>query len=184
MKFNLQSLLVIVALVAAALSAYFTWQGEIREKLNKVALSTKENAEKITEFEPRVLPTNVIEKIEGDLLSVPRGAVIPFNSTDCPEPDTEWREYKQAYGHFIRGIDKSGDKLDPDAPRTPGSFQSDELKAHRHRTIVMIADPNIDGVDSTTTRSGEHHNEHRQTGLFGGSETRPKNVALLFCEKL
>ena len=40
----------------------------------------------------------------------------------------------------------------------------------------MIGDNNIDGVDSTTTHSGEHHNEERRTGVWGGGETRPVNA--------
>jgi len=35
---------------------------------------------------------------------------------------------------------------------------------HSHTTVQMIGDNNIDGVDSTTRRSGDHHNETRNTG--------------------
>jgi hypothetical protein len=35
---------------------------------------------------------------------------------------------------------------------------------HTHTTVQMIGDNNVDGVDSVTTRSGEHHNEARNTG--------------------
>ncbi|MGJ3702666.1 hypothetical protein [Variovorax sp. AFSI2.2] len=40
----------------------------------------------------------------------------------------------------------------------------------------MIGDNNVDGVDSTTRRSGDHHNEPRQSNFEGGNETRPINA--------
>ena len=115
------------------------------------------------------------------VVSVPSGAVIAFNADACPARG--WREYQQAYGRFVRGIDKSGDEIDPDGERRPGSIQSDALKSHSHTTVIMIGDARIDGVDSTTTESGDHHNQERPTGLTGGEEGRPKNVALLYCER-
>ena len=90
-------------------------------------------------------------------------------------------------GRFLRGAD-TGAGRDPDAARriaaapggltgdNVGSIQADEIRAHDHQTIQMIGDNNIDGVDSTTTHSGEHHNEERRTGVWGGSETRPVNA--------
>ncbi|NRF25901.1 hypothetical protein HRJ45_12400 [Vibrio coralliilyticus] len=117
------------------------------------------------------------------VISVPSGAVVAFNLESCP-PDGGWREYKAAYGRFIRGIDRSKDYIDPAGERTIGSFQEDAIKSHSHTTTIMIGDNNIDGVDSTTRRSGDHHNQNRSTGRFGVDETRPKNVALLYCEKV
>ena len=38
---------------------------------------------------------------------IPSGAVMAFNQNSCP---FGWLEYKAAYGRFIRGIDKSGEK--------------------------------------------------------------------------
>ena len=110
-----------------------------------------------------------------------RGAVVAFNLTACP---AGWQPYLPAQGRFIRGINPGGDRsVDPDGVRAPGHVQHDELKAHTHSYVEMIGDNNVDGVDSTTTRSGDHHNEQRATGYTGGAETRPKNVALLYCEK-
>lgn len=90
-------------------------------------------------------------------------------------------------GRFLRGVD-AGAGRDPDADvRDPtaagglrgndvGSVQLDETRSHDHATIQMIGDNNIDGVDSTTVQSGDHHNEPRRTGLWGGKETRPTNA--------
>ncbi|MCY4405897.1 MAG: hypothetical protein OXC15_05980 [Rhodospirillaceae bacterium] len=113
---------------------------------------------------------------------IPEGAVISFNLKKCPSEG--WKEYTPAYGRFIRGIDRGVIALDPVRDRHPGHTQDDEIKAHSHRTTIMQADNSVDGVDSTTTRSGEHHNVSRETERVGGPETRPKNVALLFCEKV
>lgn len=112
---------------------------------------------------------------------VPSGAVIAFDLEECPK--LGWEEYRQAYGRFVRGIDRSSDGIDPSGQRTPGSIQADDLASHSHETVVMIRDDSIDGVDSTTIRSGDHHNQERPTGATGGQENRPKNVALLYCEK-
>jgi microcystin-dependent protein len=38
---------------------------------------------------------------------------------------------------------------------------------HSHTVTEMVEDDNIDGVDSTTTHSSEHHNENKQTSTDG-----------------
>ena len=90
-------------------------------------------------------------------------------------------------GRFLRGVD-AGRGRDPDSSRriaaapgglfgdSVGSVQEDEFRAHDHWTVQMIADNNVDGVDSTTTHSGDHHNERRPTEANGGGESRPKNA--------
>ena len=59
-----------------------------------------------------------------------------------------------------------------------GTYQSDLIARHAHSTVQMIGNNAIDGVDSTTIHSGEHHNEARLTGEFGGDETRPRSVTV------
>jgi hypothetical protein len=89
---------------------------------------------------------------------------------------------------FLRGIDtgRSADDpfRDPDGKREPGSPQIDDFASHDHETTIMIGDQNVDGVDSTRTHSGDHHNEPRRTGLSGGNETRPNNVAVYYYIKI
>lgn len=114
-------------------------------------------------------------------INVPKGAVVAFDLERCP--DTGWDEYKLAHGRFIRGIDRSGNAIDPDGERKAGSLQEDAFESHSHTTVQLIGDNNIDGVDSTARNSGEHHNQSRHTGKTGTTETRPKNVALLYCIK-
>ena len=98
-------------------------------------------------------------------------------------------------GFFLRGWDhdnpvpndpNSGSRLDRGdgvAGNFVGTKQNDEFKEHAHSTVQMIGNNSIDGVDSTTTYSGEHHNESRFTGDEGGSETRPKNINVMFIIK-
>lgn len=94
-------------------------------------------------------------------------------------------------GRFLRGVDM-GAARDPEAAGRGacnpggnvgdqvGSVQGDSFRAHDHGTVQMIGDNNIDGVDSATTHSGEHHNEDRRTTTDGGSETRPINAYVLW----
>lgn len=107
---------------------------------------------------------------------IPKNAVLAFESKECPNG---WKEYKPAYGRFIRGIDRSGDLIDPQSERKPGSLQDDMFEAHRHE---------FDGATSYDAGSGAHERAKasgtsKQTKSTGGEETRPKNVALLYCVK-
>lgn len=90
-------------------------------------------------------------------------------------------------GRFLRGVDagsgrdpNSNDRQEANAGGLKGdrvgSVQDDQFALHTHVTVQMIGDNNVDGVDSTTIRSGDHHNETVRTGPAGGSETRPKNA--------
>jgi hypothetical protein len=107
---------------------------------------------------------------------VPSGAVMSFNLASCP---TGWSEYTLARGRFIRGIDSTGTN-DPDGVRALGSTQDDELAAHSHTVGSNIA--STAGSNRITTW-GNTSNGTVNTTSTGGDETRPKNVALLFCEK-
>jgi len=105
------------------------------------------------------------------VFQIPKGAVIAFDSDSCP-----------AYGRFIRGIDKSGSGTDPDGQRSPNSLQNDELGSHSHSiNTAGIWKRSFKGEDSTPRTA---HEASGQTGVSTGRETRPKNVALLFCIKV
>jgi len=56
---------------------------------------------------------------------IPNGAVIAFDLKECPS--IGWEEYKLAHGRFVRGIDNSGRRIDPDGTRAPGSHQEDSF---------------------------------------------------------
>lgn len=122
--------------------------------------------------------SQIIEKV-----SMPSGAVLAFNRETCP-PD--WKEYALAYGRFIRGIDKGDSGIDPDGERELGSTQSEQFKAHSHTRPRGVYDAG-GGPDSAWVAHSRHfgygHSNPPSTGKVGGSETRPDNVALLYCEK-
>lgn len=109
---------------------------------------------------------------------VPPGAVMAFNLTGCPDG---WGEYTPARGRFIRGID-NGAGNDPAGTRAPGNVQADELKSHSHSVYRNISGGTLHDVF-------HFYDEYRGNGsgvgtsATGGAETRPKNVALLYCEK-
>jgi phage-related tail fiber protein len=90
-------------------------------------------------------------------------------------------------GRFLRGVDSGAGRDLDSGLRTAcasggltgdavGSVQADSFGSHSHSTVQMIGDGNVDGVDSCTVNSGDHHNEGRQTSAVGGSETRPINA--------
>lgn len=82
-------------------------------------------------------------------------------------------------GEFIRGWDNG---KGTDSGRTFGSYQADELKAHTHTyedqdTFVSNASTGSQSAlaanSSTTT----------DTSSTGGTETRPRNYAMMYCIK-
>lgn len=81
---------------------------------------------------------------------------------------------------FVRGYDNG---RGVDSERLFGSFQTDVFKSHNHRII----DTRIAGVgfkEGAMQLPYEYaDNTSRYTDNFGGSETRPRNVALLACIK-
>ncbi len=116
----------------------------------------------------------------GAVTAALRDAVVAFNLPTCP---AGWEEYTPAYGRFIRGIDKSGTAIDPRSPRTPGSLQDDEFKKHNHtrdNDVWDFGNTQQSGATQCGTCQGYGHG-NTVTGETGGDETRPKNVALLYC---
>lgn len=79
-------------------------------------------------------------------------------------------------GEFIRGWD---DARGIDAGRTFGSYQADELKSHSH--TISQGNSFANGPYVQPTSNGPLGTTN--TGATGGSETRPRNRALLACIK-
>lgn len=119
--------------------------------------------------------------------NAPPGEVAAFNLAACPigwAPADGTNGTADARGVAIRGLD-NGRGLD--AGRTLATYQADQLQDHTHnQTVTNNQNSNLvtNGSDfkvniGTTTIAtsipvtGNH-----------GSETRMKNVALLYCEKL
>jgi hypothetical protein len=115
-----------------------------------------------------------------------QGLVVAFAASNCPPP---WTVYQPAAGRFIRGIDPSGTN-DPDgALRSVGSVQNDGIVSHAHSMGVNGGDSTSMVPGGATQRlpnfvpDGYGGGGKKQTdGNAGGlTETRPKNVALLYC---
>ncbi|MDD2870473.1 MAG: hypothetical protein PHS49_00655 [Candidatus Gracilibacteria bacterium] len=136
--------------------------------------------------------------------AAPAGAVMAFNGTTCPtgwtaadgsgdEKDTSGANTTlDLRGTFIRGM--NGSVNGRDVSRALGNYQADELKSHNHAITTydifntaafIINDHSGDSITSSDNSSpyGEIKNNRYYTDTLGGTETRPKNVALLYCVK-
>jgi microcystin-dependent protein len=82
-------------------------------------------------------------------------------------------------GEFIRGW---ADGRAVDTGRSMGSAQADDLKAHTHTyTAAFSATVNVPIGSPNASNVGFSPNT--ATGSTGGTETRPRNIALLACIK-
>lgn len=125
------------------------------------------------------LPQDIIERA-----SLPRSTVAAFDSDTCP---SGWQEYVPAYGRFIRGIDKANSGIDPDGKRIAGSIQDEQFLSHHHTRPRGVYDARGRSDASWVDHArhfGYGHVNPPETGTTGGSETRPDNVALLYCVKV
>ncbi|MCA1923236.1 hypothetical protein [Buttiauxella noackiae] len=129
---------------------------------------------------------NRLKNIEMEISQQQQYSVIGFMSDNCP---SGWVPVPNAQGRFLRGIDSSGSTTtDPDGKRVPGSVQEDMIAKHTHTYQSGFhegqsnngtgADPNKKNPQLVNTDEGK--------SKFGelGSETRPKNMAVLFCTKI
>ena len=114
------------------------------------------------------------------------GLVVAFAASTCPAP---WTVYQPAQGRFIRGLDPNGVN-DPDgATRSVGSVQSDGIANHTHTMGVNGGDSTTMVPGGATQRLpnfvpdgyGGGGKKQTDTNTSGITETRPKNVALLYC---
>lgn len=81
-------------------------------------------------------------------------------------------------GEFVRGWDNG---RGVDASRTFGSAQSDELKSHTHAVEKHWTGAAAAAGKITSNETGAAGTQ--ETLATGGAETRPRNVALLYCIK-
>ena len=81
-------------------------------------------------------------------------------------------------GEFIRGWD-AGRGID--SGRSFGSAQADEFKAHDH-DVSWTAAEGGSGAGSRVENCNSGY-INRATETVGGNETRPRNIALLYCIK-
>jgi microcystin-dependent protein len=84
-------------------------------------------------------------------------------------------------GEFIRGWD---DARGVDSGRSFGSAQSQAIQSHTHGITVSGADDNNHtGNGSAAANSDAGYTATNSTEASGGTETRPRNIALLHCIK-
>lgn len=123
-----------------------------------------------------------------DTGNVPAGTIAAFASTTCP---SGWTEYQPARGRFLRGID-NGAGNDPAGTRAPGNVQEDAFQGHWHNGRSGYGGGgdstrwSREGSSGNTSNSNSAVREPTSDGVNGTPrtdvETRPKNVAVLFCE--
>ncbi|MFL3651128.1 MAG: hypothetical protein ACI6PR_07915 [Pseudoalteromonas sp.] len=109
----------------------------------------------------------------------PQTVIIAVASDSCPDG---WTDYENAYGRFLRGIDKSNKKIDPDGRRNHGTLQEDLVKKHQH-PYKSAASKDVSGKGSKSNFAWNSADYSTDVNKSGGVETRPKNVALLFCQR-
>lgn len=135
--------------------------------------------------------------------TVPTGAVMSFALDDCP---TGWDEYIPAQGRVIRWIDKTGTNIDPDGERAVWNTQEDLFQWHGHDIIRSGTNyqlhsewwvANEDVEETWTNDDMKFYIDDIAAQLSSttpeelwlnwtpryGTETRSKNVSLLFCLK-
>ena len=81
-------------------------------------------------------------------------------------------------GEFLRGWD---DGRGVDSGRNFGSSQTDDFKSHTHTITTRQSTTN--SATSGVGAGNQNVNSTRSTNSTGGTETRPRNVALLACIK-
>jgi microcystin-dependent protein len=85
-------------------------------------------------------------------------------------------------GEFVRGWDNG---RGVDSGRELGSSQSDEIKSHRHdQDAGEYYAVRVGSGNQRFSNDGTIDYSHRQKGpYFGGDETRPRNVAMMYAIK-
>lgn len=127
-------------------------------------------------------PTTTLELCTGSGwqpmgVGIPAGTISAFASTTCP---TGWSEYTSARGRFLRGID-NGAGNDPSGTRAPGNIQNDAFASHSHQTYTDNSTWHVPGSGGKyATTAGDTSPD--LTSAVGAAETRPKNVAVTFCQ--
>ena len=114
----------------------------------------------------------------------PEARVVAFNLYDCPDG---WEELPEAHGMFIRGLDKSGNKIDPYGRRELLVPQVDAFAEHAHDIPAKHGDFFKEGDPRVHASNGGGPTNFTLTANPSGDsskETRPKNIALLYCQKL
>lgn len=93
-------------------------------------------------------------------------------------------------GVFLRGLDQGAGKDIDGATRAAGSYQADEFKSHTHVANMEIgAEPTNGGAQSSSAAGshgqiGVNYKSPELNDHTGGTETRPKNIAVYYYVKV
>lgn len=138
-------------------------------------IQAHEPAGKVAFFAQNTAPTGWV-KANGSALSRTTYATL-FASIGTTFGNTTSSDFKvpDMRGYFPRGWD---DSAGVDSGRAFGSTQADELKSHNH----YMGPYGVEWPGSGTCK-GDASYAGYYSGSTGGTETRPKNVALLACIK-
>jgi microcystin-dependent protein len=118
------------------------------------------------------------------------GTVFPFgaNTNGSGSAGSTHFRLPDLRGEFVRGWD---DSRGIDSARTFGSTQSGQIQSHSHPTggtesnykhvVAAFTDGSFDGTSYTASTNDANYNANSRTDTTGGTETRPRNIALLAC---
>ncbi len=122
-------------------------------------------------------------------------AVIGVIAENCPDG---WRKWKLASGRFLRGIDWAETGVDPDKNRAAGQLQEEAIGGHDHYFPNVYSGPDggrVHGNYGAMPYQKPHANHGKNKvgaaqpdwkipdNVTMNVETRPDNVAVLFCIK-
>lgn len=165
------------ALLLAAATAY------AKTTMSTNGISTTGAMEAVT-ISTTAISTTTINGTATTGMVLPSGAIMAFDLASCP---SGWSEYTAARGRFLRGIDSAG-TADPSGTRVAGGVQEDAFQGHQFVTGVTVVagavynvSPRQEGGGSGSTGAPTVLGSYGTPRL--ASETRPKNVAVLFCRK-
>lgn len=172
--------------VAIILVAFgITYKSFVDELAEKTAQETRERISELMEkAEQDYSRINTILTQSGFLSSE---VVMAFNAEKCP---SGWKSFDPGFGRFLRGIDLSDSGIDPDGKRAPGEKQEDSFQSHRHlHGSSEHPDGGMFNTDRTKLAGGDQRHAIGDFGILEPTgeevrttdETRPKNVAVLFC---
>ena len=140
----------------------------------------------------KILDGNVTQAKTNNSL-VPAGAIMAFGMNSVP---TGWLECNgqsttgytalaalvganvpDLRGYFVRG---TGTNSDGTVSGAFGVKQADDLKSHNHNISVLGI---VGGTNPGVTDAGQNSTQSYATTSTGGTETRPRNIAMLYCIK-
>lgn len=153
--------------------------GELNQSLNTFSGGTPAGA--ITAFAMSTAPSGWL-KCNGQAVSRTTYAALfsAIGTTYGNGDGTTTFTLPDLRGEFIRGWD---DSRGVDSGRTMGSTQADELESHDHGFANFLAPDGVGGSKWGFTNYDNPGNSTLRTDTTGGTETRPRNVALNYCIK-